>query len=222
MGTDVPKATSISKIVMNPHDIDMEGIHVWCFLRYPIGGHKHEVPTNRIWGSMGRRRKQLINRVLCKGMRSISDWMGRWGIFFECASWRRIQLKGVVHGFIMSTIVLFKSVVLYIDYSLVLPQLRLVVAYVINVQDWRSHMSFVLKGSWIFGLQFKGWIKSKTSIQEYRNANTKLILSLCINYMIHVSSTMWRFKNQPSNSTSCSDRALGLVLLVAGILYWGL
>ena len=157
-----------------------------------------------------------------QGMRSISDWMGRWGIFFECASWRRIQLKGVVHGFIMSTIVLFKSVVLYIDYSLVLPQLRLVVAYVINVQDWRSHMSFVLKGSWIFGLQFKGWIKSKTSIQEYRNANTKLILSLCINYMIHVSSTMWRFKNQPSNSTSCSDRALGLVLLVAGILYWGL
>ena len=29
-------------------------------------------------------------------------------------------------------------------------------------------------------------------------------------------------KNQPSNSTSCSDNALHLLVLVVGILYWGL
>jgi hypothetical protein len=41
--------------------------------------------------------------------------------------------------------------------------------------------------------------------------------------MIHVSSTMWRIKNQPSNSTSCSDNALvRLLVLVVGKLYRGL
>ena len=43
-----------------------------------------------------------------------------------------------------------------------------------------------------------------------------------MSYMIHVCNTMWRFKNQPSNSTSCSDNALHLLILVAGRLYWGL
>ena len=51
--------------------------------------------------------------------------------------------------------------------------------------------------------------------------NTKLILDLCINYMVHVFSVMWRIKNQPSNFTSCSDNALRLLVLVAGIVYWG-
>ena len=32
-----------------------------------------------------------------------------------------------------------------------------------------AHMSFILKGSQILALQLKGWFKSKTSIQEYRN-----------------------------------------------------
>ena len=40
--------------------------------------------------------------------------------------------------------------------------------------------------------------------------------------MVCVSSTMWSIKNQPSNSTSCSDSALRLLVLVAGRLYWGL
>ena len=40
--------------------------------------------------------------------------------------------------------------------------------------------------------------------------------------MVHVSSTMWRIKNQPSNSTSCSDNALSLLVLVVGWLYWEL
>ena len=40
--------------------------------------------------------------------------------------------------------------------------------------------------------------------------------------LVHVSSTMWRIKNQPSNSTSSGDNAVRLLVLVAGILYWGL
>jgi hypothetical protein len=43
-----------------------------------------------------------------------------------------------------------------------------------------------------------------------------------MNYMVHVSSSMWKIKNQPSNSTSCSDNALHLLVLVAGRVYWGL
>jgi hypothetical protein len=91
-----------------------------------------------------------------------------------------------------------------------------------NVQDWSPHMSLILKGSQILAFQLKGWFKSKTLIQEYKNKNTKLISNLCMNYMIHVSNTMWRIKNQPSNSTSCNDNALRLSVLVASILYWGL
>jgi len=33
---------------------------------------------------------------------------------------------------------------------------------------------------------------------------------------------MWSIKNQPSNSISCTDNALRLLVLAAGILYWGL
>ena len=40
---------------------------------------------------------------------------------------------------------------------------------VTSVQDRSPHMSFILKGSSILALQLKGWFKSKTSIQEYRN-----------------------------------------------------
>ena len=52
--------------------------------------------------------------------------------------------------------------------------------------------------------------------------NTKLVLNLCINYMVHVSSTTWRIKNQPSNPTSRSDDALRLLVIVAGKFFWGL
>ena len=38
-----------------------------------------------------------------------------------------------------------------------------------TVQHWSPHMNFIMKGSQISALQFKGWFKSKTSIQEYRN-----------------------------------------------------
>jgi len=40
--------------------------------------------------------------------------------------------------------------------------------------------------------------------------------------MLHVLGTMWRIKNQPSNSNSCSNNALRLLILVAGRLYWRL
>ena len=38
-------------------------------------------------------------------------------------------------------------------------------------------------------------------------------------YTIHVYGTMWRIKNQPSNSISCSDNALRLLILVTGKLW---
>ena len=92
-----------------------------------------------------------------------------------------------------------------------------------SVQDWSPHMSFILEGSQISAVQLKGCFKSKTSIQEYRNANTKPILNLCMNHMGHASNTMGGINNQPSNSTSCSDNTLrSWLVLVAGGLYWEL
>ena len=77
-----------------------------------------------------------------------------------------------------------------------------------SVQDWNPHTSFTLKGSQISTLQSKRWFKSKNIEMKY------------MNYVIYVSSTMWRIKNQPSNSISCGDNALlRLLLLVAGSLY---
>ena len=52
--------------------------------------------------------------------------------------------------------------------------------------------------------------------------DTQLISNLCMKYTVHVSSTMWRIKNQASNSTSHSGNALRLAVLVAGKLDWGL
>ena len=52
-----------------------------------------------------------------------------------------------------------------------------------------SH-EFHLKGSQISAFQMKGWFKYKTSIQEYRNANTKLMLNMYMNNMASVSNTM--------------------------------
>ena len=53
--------------------------------------------------------------------------------------------------------------------------------------------------------------------------NTKLIWNLCMNYMVHVSSTMWRIQNQPSNTLlSRSDNALRLLVLLTDRLHRGL
>ena len=60
----------------------------------------------------------------------------------------------------------------------------------VSVQDRSPHVSFILKGSQISALQVTGWFKTETSIQEYRNGTTKLVLNVCMNYMVHVSSTV--------------------------------
>ena len=50
---------------------------------------------------------------------------------------------------------------------------------VLNVQDRSLHMSFKLKGSRNYSCSVvKGQFKSKTSIQEFKEGNTKLILKL--------------------------------------------
>ena len=53
--------------------------------------------------------------------------------------------------------------------------------------------------------------------------NTKLILNMCMHYIVHVSNIMWRITNlNSSNSTSCSDKAICLLVLVVAKLYWRL
>ena len=70
--------------------------------------------------------------------------------------------------------------------------------------------------------QLKGWFKSKTSIQEYRNEIQNSYQTIVYESHGTCSSIMWRIKIQPSNSTSCSDNALHSLVFVAGRLYWGL
>ena len=79
------------------------------------------------------------------------------------------------------------------------------------------YVSFLLKGSQISALQFtQGLVRIQDVNPRIQNSNTNLRLNLCMSYMVHVSSTMWRIKNQSSNSTSCSsDNALHLLVLVA-------
>jgi len=62
-----------------------------------------------------------------------------------------------------------------------------------------------------------GWRASSNSRHQFNNIEIKYkkpILNLCMIYMVHASNTMWRIKNQPSNSTSSSDNALRLLVLV--------
>ena len=90
------------------------------------------------------------------------------------------------------------------------------------ISSWPSY-EFHFEGLSNFSPLVEGlvWIQDvNLRVQKW---NMKLILNLCMNYMVHVSSTMWRIKNQPSNFTSCcSDNALCLLVLVVGRLYWGL
>ena len=79
-----------------------------------------------------------------------------------------------------------------------------------NVQDWSPHMSFILKGSQI---SIFSWIVSSNPRPQSKNIEMK--------YKNHIK-LMHRIKNQSSNSTSCSDDALRLSVLVVGRLYWGL
>ena len=70
-----------------------------------------------------------------------------------------------------------------------------------------------------------GWWAGSNLRHQSKNIEIKYkahIKPLHATWYIHISNPMWRIKNQPSNSTSCSDNALCLLVLVVGRLYWGL
>jgi hypothetical protein len=90
----------------------------------------------------------------------------------------------------------------------------------ISVQDWSPHMRFILKGSQIFSLLVEGLVQIQDVNLRIQKGNTKLILNLCMKNMVHVCTTMWKIKNQPSSSTFRSDNALRLLILVVGRLYY--
>ena len=80
---------------------------------------------------------------------------------------------------------------------------------------------------WVSFWRFSNFMRSvgrvdSNSRSQSKNIGMKLVLNLRMNDMVHVLSTMWRIKNQPSNSTSFSGNALCLLILVVGRLYWGL
>ena len=53
------------------------------------------------------------------------------------------------------------------------------------------------------------WRAGSNSRRQSKKWNTKLVINLSMNYMVHVSNTIRRIKSQPSISASCSDNALG-------------
>jgi hypothetical protein len=67
------------------------------------------------------------------------------------------------------------------------------------------------KGLSNFSPSAEGLVQIQVVNPRIQKWNTKLILNLCMNYMIYVSSTMWRVTNQPSNSISCSNNDPTLV-----------
>ena len=76
-----------------------------------------------------------------------------------------------------------------------------------NGQDWSPHMSFILKGSQ--NVQPFSWRVGSNPRRRSKN-------------MVHVCSTMWKLENRPSNSISCRDNALRLLILVMDRFYRGL
>ena len=82
---------------------------------------------------------------------------------------------------------------------------------------------FHFEGLSNFSASVEGLVQIQEVDSRLYKRNTKLILNLCMDYyMVHVSSTMWISKNQPSNSTSSSHNALHLLVFVGGKLYRGL
>ena len=101
----------------------------------------------------------------------------------------------------------------------------------VHTIDWRSSQCSRLKAlvwvsfwralrfqrfSWRAGSNPRRWSK------KYRNEirNSYWTCAWVIWYMFSVRCE--ELKNQPSNSTSCSDNALRSLVLVVGRLYWGL
>ena len=87
---------------------------------------------------------------------------------------------------------------------------------------WKPSYEFHSEGLLSFSPTVEGLVLIQDVNVRIYKLNTKLILNLCTIYMVHVSSTIWRIKNQPPDSTSCSDNALHLLVLVAGRLCWRL
>jgi hypothetical protein len=73
-----------------------------------------------------------------------------------------------------------------------------------------------------FSPSVEGLVQNQGVNPRIKKWDTKSILNLHMNYIVHLFSTMWRIKNWPSNSISCSDNALRLLVLVVGILCRGL
>ena len=86
---------------------------------------------------------------------------------------------------------------------------------------WGSHINFHFEGVSNFSASVEGLVQD-VDPWVWKWNKEKLILNLCMNHMVHVFNTMWRIKNQPSNSTSCSDNTLHLLVLAMGRLCWGL
>jgi hypothetical protein len=69
-------------------------------------------------------------------------------------------------------------------------------------------VSFVLKG-----FQISEGLVQIQNVKPRIEMKYKTHINLCMNYVVHVSSTMRRVKYQPPNPTSCGDN-VALLLLV--------
>ena len=78
----------------------------------------------------------------------------------------------------------------------------------VQCSRWKLSYEFHFEGLSNFSSSVEGRAQIQDVNLKIKKWNTKLILNLCMNHMVHVSNTMWRIKNQLSNSTSCSDNAL--------------
>ena len=79
----------------------------------------------------------------------------------------------------------------------------------------KSSYEFHFEGLWNFRASVEGLIQIQDINLRISKWNIKVVLNLCMNYMIHVSNILWRIKNQSLNSTSWSDNTPRLFILVA-------
>ena len=77
----------------------------------------------------------------------------------------------------------------------------------------------------ILKFQLFKWRADSNSRRQFKNIKRKYKTHIKLVHelygTLHVCSIMWKFKNQPSISTSCNDNALRLLVLVVRKLYWG-
>ena len=61
------------------------------------------------------------------------------------------------------------------------------------------------------------WRRQSKNI-KMKHKTQMVIQNLCMNYKVYVSNTIWRIKNEPFNSTSCSDNTLRFHIFVWTVL----